>query len=140
MKVVKRLALALMLMIALALGYLWFVFASPYGYSPPENLPAIVRQEPHRMFVYGTLRFGAVRWLVYGRWGDPRPAILPGYRREGLDIEQQPGAKLEGYVLSVSGEELKAIDRYERLGVRYNRHRLTLANGQGAWIYARIQP
>ncbi|MDW5375503.1 gamma-glutamylcyclotransferase family protein [Halomonas sp. HP20-15] len=139
MKLIKRLALALVLMTVLAVGYLWVVFASPYGYTPPENLPAITREEPHRVFVYGTLRFGAVRWLVYGRWGDPRPSVLPGYDREGLDIEKQSGAEVAGYVLSVSSEELANLDRYERLGVRYNRHRLTLANGKGAWVYARIQ-
>ncbi len=139
MRLFKRLLVALVLLIALASGYLWVVFASPYGYTPPENLPAIARQEPQRVFVYGTLRFGVVRWLVYGRWGDPRPSVLPGYHREGLDIERQPGAEVEGYVLSVSGEELANLDRYERLGVRYNRHRLTLANGQEVWVYARIQ-
>jgi len=140
MKLFKRLALALILMIVLAVGYLWVVFASPYGYTPPENLPAITRQEPHRVFVYGTLRFGIVRWLVYGRWGDPQPAELSGYQREGLDIEPQPGAEVEGLVLTVSSEELKKLDRYERLGVRYTRHRLALANDQGVWAYARIQP
>lgn len=140
MKLIKRMALALTLMIGLAAGYLWFVFASPYGYTPPENLPAITRQEPHRVFVYGTLRSGVVRWLVYGRWGDPRPAVLPGYHREGLNIERRPGAEVEGVVLSVSDEELVALDRYERIGVRYNRHRLTLASGRDAWVYARIQP
>ena len=139
MKLIKRLALALLTMIALATGYLWFVFASPYGYTPPENLPAISRQEPHRVFVYGTLRSGVVRWLVYGRWGDPQPSVLPGYDREGLDIEKQPGAEVSGLVLSVSSEELAALDRYERLGVRYSLYRLRLANGQQAWVYARIQ-
>ncbi|WP_136067719.1 gamma-glutamylcyclotransferase family protein [Modicisalibacter radicis] len=140
MRLLKRLILALMLMAALAVGYLWIVFASPYGYSPPENPPAISRQGPHRVFVYGTLRFGVVRWLVYGRWGDPRPSVLPGYHREGLDIERRRDAEVEGYVLTVSRDELKRLDRYERLGVRYSRHRLTLASGRDAWVYARIQP
>ncbi|MBF8221607.1 gamma-glutamylcyclotransferase family protein [Halomonas sp. 328] len=122
----------------LAAGYLWWTMLSPFGYSPPEALPPIAEGE-HRVFVYGTLRHAPLRWVIYGRAGDPQPAILPGYRREGLDITRDASASVEGLLLRVDAEELARLDRYERLGIRYERVERHLADGQPAWVYRRLE-
>lgn len=119
------------------LGYLWLALLSPFTYSPPDGLPDIEQAE-HRVFVYGTLRYRPVRWLVYGRSGDPVPASLKGYRREALDIVEAPGERVDGLLLEVDADELARLDRYERLGIRYERVLMTLDDGEKAWVYRRI--
>lgn len=121
----------------LVTGYLWWTLLSPFGYSPPQELAPIAAGE-HRVFVYGTLRHAPLRWLIYGRSGDPTPARLPGYRREGLDIHRDANASVEGLLLRVDAEELARLDRYERLGIRYERIALPLADGTSAWVYRRL--
>lgn len=123
------------------IGYLWLTFASPFGYHPrPEYLPAIDDEATYSVFVYGTLTQPWVRWLVMGRAGESRPAKLPGFRKEALDLKPDAGAITEGKVISVNADELRALDRYERLGVRYERVELTLANGNSAWVYRLMDP
>ncbi|EPC04432.1 hypothetical protein L861_03660 [Litchfieldella anticariensis FP35 = DSM 16096] len=118
-------------------GYLWLTLLSPFTYHPPEGLPTIKSGE-HQVFVYGTLRYPLVRWLVYGRTGNPEPATLEGYRRKALDLATAPKGKVEGLLLRVSAKELARLDRYERLGIRYERTRETLSNGQQVWAYRRL--
>ena len=128
----------LLLLAPLALaGWLWWTLLSPYAYERPDHLPP-VEAGPHAVFVYGTLRHAPVRWLVYGRVGDPQPAVLEGYRRDGLDLAEASGATVEGVVLEVSARELARLDRYERLGLRYARVRMTLADGRDVWVYRRL--
>ncbi len=129
-------ALALGFPLALA-GWLWLSLLSPWTYERPEHL-APVQEGPHRVFVYGTLTHAPVRWLVYGRVGDPEPAVLEGFERTGLDLSPAAGARVEGLLLRVEGEELERLDRYERLGLRYERVRLVLADGREAWVYRRL--
>ncbi|ATJ82800.1 gamma-glutamylcyclotransferase family protein [Halomonas beimenensis] len=122
----------------LAVGaWLWLVLLSPWTYDRPEHL-APVAPGSHALFVYGTLRHAPVRWLVYGRTGDPEEAVLPGYRREELDLEPDPDGRVEGLLLRVDAGELTRLDRYERLGIRYERVRVTLADGRNAWTYRRL--
>ena len=128
-------ALALGTPLAMA-GWLWLSLLSPWTYDRPDQLLPI-QQGPHRVFVYGTLTHAPIRWLVYGRVGDPDPAVLEGYRRNDLDLEQAPRSEVEGLVLSVDAGELARLDRYERLGIRYDRVRVTLADGRRAWAYRR---
>lgn len=118
-------------------GWLWLTMLSPYTYERPSHL-APIAEGPHAVFVYGTLTHAPVRWLVYGRAGDPEPAVLEGYRRTGLDLASCGACEVEGLRLSVSAEELARLDRYERLGLRYERVRLTLRDGTGAWVYRRL--
>lgn len=118
-------------------GYLWLTLLSPYTYEAPEHLAPIERGE-HQVFVYGTLRYALVRWMVYGRTGDPEPATLEGFRRETLDLAEAPGEKVNGLLLQVDAKELARLDRYERLGLRYERVRMTLADGREAWVYRRL--
>ncbi|BBI61983.1 hypothetical protein HSBAA_32890 [Vreelandella sulfidaeris] len=64
--------------------------------------------------------------------------MLEGYQRNGLDLSPQPGSKVEGLLLRVDADELARLDRYERLGVRYERVEITLEDGSRAWVYLRL--
>jgi hypothetical protein len=66
--------------------------------------------------------------------------MIIGYRKQGLNIMADPSATVEGMRLTVSSTELRALDRYERLGIRYSRIRVTLEDGSTAWVYQRIEP
>lgn len=123
--------------VTLVAGYFWYALFSPFGYEAPPATPA-VGPGTHAVFVYGTLRFASIRWLVLGRAGDTMPAVLPGYRRDGLDIGPQARSEVRGVVLEVDADELRRLDRYERLGIRYERIRVTLADGGQAWVYRRL--
>lgn len=127
-------------LLAIVAGYLWLTFASPFGYNPTGDLPEIEEDQTYSVFVYGTLTRPWVRWLVTGRAGDSEPAKLPGFRKEELDIRPVAGAVTEGEVITVEADELRALDRYERLGVRYERVKLTLQDGQSAWVYRLMDP
>lgn len=121
----------------IAAVYLWWVLLSPFGYERPEDL-AVIPEGESQVFVYGTLTHAPVRWLVYGRAGSPEAAILPGFRKRELDLVAQQGHQVEGLVLNVSEEELAALDRYERLGYRYERVRVQIADGSDVWVYMRL--
>ncbi|MDQ2075936.1 gamma-glutamylcyclotransferase family protein [Marinimicrobium sp. ABcell2] len=134
-----RLVLAgLTALILVAAFYLWFVLLSPFGHQPPEGYPAIDPTREHKVFVYGTLRNPLVRLVVMGSMGDPRPATLPGYRKQGLDLAVEPGSATEGLVFIVTVEQLRRLDRYERIGIRYERFEYTLEDGTRAWVYRRL--
>jgi hypothetical protein len=67
-----------------------------------------------------------------------QPATLPGFRKQGRNVLPQSGALTRGVVFTVSADELRRLDRYERLGVRYQRRRLPLVSGTAAWVYLRL--
>lgn len=119
--------------------YLWWVLLSPFGYTAPPDLPSYA-EGSQAVFVYGTLRHDLVRRLVIGREVESSPARLPGYRKQGLDIRPEPGEVVEGERIDVVAEELRRLDRYERLGIRYERVRHRLADGSEAWVYRRMPP
>lgn len=139
-KSIRHTLVTLLTLLALGIGYLWLTFASSFGYSPPANLPVVDEDATYSVFVYGTLTQPWVRWLVMGRSGNSEPAELPGFRKEALDIKPVAGAITKGEVITVNADELRALDRYERLGVRYERVELTLKNGQSAWVYRLMEP
>lgn len=124
------------LSLALLLG--WLTWLSPYGYEAPAGLAVIDAEREHRVFVYGTLRQPLVRRLVTGQWIDTRAALLPGFEQQGLDLERSSGAQAEGEVFTVEPSVLARLDRYERLGIRYERVPATLANDEVAWVYLRL--
>ncbi|MAL94492.1 MAG: hypothetical protein CME40_05395 [Haliea sp.] len=119
--------------------YLWWSLLSPWGYVAPPGLPPYT-EGPHAVFVYGTLRQPLVRRVVTGRQVEGVPAVLPGYRKTGLDLSPAPGESVAGERIRVSTPELRRLDRYERLGIRYDRVRLPLADGSEAWVYRRVAP
>lgn len=139
-KVIKYALAVILSIFAIAAGYLWLTFASPFGYNPTADLPEIDDNATYQVFVYGTLTKPWVRWLVTGRAGDSKPAKLPGFQKEDLDIKPVAGAVTEGEVITVSADELRALDRYERLGVRYERVKITLQSGNEAWVYRLMEP
>lgn len=118
----------------------WFTWVSSYGYQAPDGLGVIDPDREHRVFVYGTLRQPLVRRLVTGRWIDTREAILPGFVQRGLDLKARPAGRTEGEVFVVGAEALARLDRYERLGIRYERTEAMLASGERAWVYRRLPP
>jgi gamma-glutamylcyclotransferase (GGCT)/AIG2-like uncharacterized protein YtfP len=118
-------------------GWLWLTMLSPWFYDRPEDL-AEIEQRTHQVFVYGTLRYAPVRLLVMGSFGDPEKAVLEGYQRNGLDLSTQPGSNVEGLLLRIDANELTRLDRYERLGIRYERVTMTLDDGTRAWVYLRL--
>jgi gamma-glutamylcyclotransferase (GGCT)/AIG2-like uncharacterized protein YtfP len=134
----QRTLIATATLFIIATGYLWLTFASPFGYQPGDNLPTIDDNARYSVFVYGTLQKPWVRYLVMGRSGTGEPATLPEFKKEALDITPAPGEATPGQVINVSGIELRALDRYERLGVRYERVKLTLESGNVAWVYRLI--
>ncbi|WP_235263672.1 gamma-glutamylcyclotransferase family protein [Nitrincola sp. A-D6] len=93
----------------------------------------------HRVFAFGTLKQPWVRFIVTGHAGETKDAVLPGKRREGLNIIADPSAQTPGLVFEVNGRQLARLDRYERLGVRYERVKMTLDDGSQAWVYRRLQ-
>jgi len=138
MRLIKWLG-GLLISTSLALaGWLWLTMLSPFMYDRPAHLEPVA-EGPHHVFVYGTLRYALVRWVVMGRAGEARPATLEGFQREALDIIESPQASVEGDIIKVSAEELARLDRYERLGLRYERVRLALADGREAWVYRRLE-
>ena len=137
-KLVRNTLLVLTSTVILLVAYLWLTFVSPFGYQLSDDVPQVDENASYTVFVYGTLQQPWLRWLIMGRAGSAVPAVLPGYQKQALDIQPKPGASTRGLVLTVSGKELKALDRYERLGVRYTRVKVTLENGDTAWAYRLI--
>ncbi|SEG65589.1 gamma-glutamylcyclotransferase family protein [Marinobacterium lutimaris] len=136
-KPIRKLFLALGIVTLLVPAYLWFTLLSPWGYTAPPGL-APVSAGQHSVFVYGTLRSPLVRWLVIGRNPETRTTTLTGFRKEGLDLETDSGSGVNGDLFHVSADELKRLDRYERLGIRYRRVEIELGDGSRAWVYLRI--
>jgi len=125
-------------LLLLALLYLWLVRLGPFAHQPPGGYPVIDSQGDYTVFVYGTLRYAPVRWLVMGTAANARPAVLCGYRKQGLDLVEESHGKTTGLVITVTGQQLRRLDRYERLGIRYQRMQYTLADGTRAWVYTRL--
>lgn len=119
-------------------GYLWWAMLSPFSYNFPEEMIDHHNDANYPVFVYGTLTHAPVRWLVTGQAGDPTPYVLQDYRKEGLDIRPSPGDQVEGLLWDVTPIELRRLDRYERIGIRYLREQITLDDGRTAWIYRRM--
>jgi len=134
----KWLFLLLIAGTAIGAGYFWYTFMSPYGYQPSETAIIDERIPQQDVFVYGTLRYDWLRWIIMGTPVNTRDATLEGYRRQDLDILPQVDAKVPGEVLTVSPAALKALDRYERLGIRYTRESVKLEDGTIAWVYRRL--
>lgn len=129
---------ALAALILLPALYLWWVLLSPAGYSPPVGFEMDQPSGEQQVFVYGTLRNPLVRRVVVGRPVAAEEAFLPGYRKQGLDIEPQPGAGVHGELLTVDPPGLRRLDRYERLGIRYERVEAVLDDGRRVWVYRRL--
>lgn len=134
----RRIVGVVVTLVLLAAGGTWYLMLSPWGYDAPPGLAPIEQGVPHRVFAFGTLRNPLVRGLVIGRHAPTQAAVLPGHAKVGLDVRPQPGAQTAGEVFVVDAGELRRLDRYERLGVRYERVELELEDGRPAWVYRRL--
>jgi gamma-glutamylcyclotransferase (GGCT)/AIG2-like uncharacterized protein YtfP len=122
-----------LLLIAAAL---WLRYPIPY--QSPTELPVLPPEREYRVFVHGTLRSGLLRWLITGERLAAQPAALADFARQGLDVRASDGAAVEGQLLVVDGKALARLDRYERLGDRYQRWCMLLTDGTQAWVYRRL--
>jgi gamma-glutamylcyclotransferase (GGCT)/AIG2-like uncharacterized protein YtfP len=98
-----------------------------------------------RLFVYGSLMDPEVRRAVLGRDVEVIPDSVRGYRLAriwyGKDtypvvIEDRDCEEIiEGGVISVSKDDLAALDRYE--GPFYRRDLVRLRSGKETWVYVK---
>jgi len=105
------------------------------------------------LFSYGTLRLPAVQLSTFGRLLDGHGDAVVGYRLQWVTITDphviaasgsdrhpilveadEPGAVVEGTVLTITAAELAAADEYEVDD--YARVRVPLRSGRQAWVYA----
>ncbi|MCA1772641.1 MAG: gamma-glutamylcyclotransferase [Halomonas sp.] len=133
----KRLLVVCVILLLGLAGWLWLTMLSPWFYDRPDDL-AEIEQRSHHVFVYGTLRYAPVRWIVMRGSGNPQDATLEGYQRNGLDLSPLPDSQVDGLRLRVTADQLARLDRYERLGIRYERVEIQLADGTRAWVYQRL--
>lgn len=137
MSLVKQLLIVSLLLVIAIAGWLWLTMLSPWLYDRPDHV-ADIEQRSHQVFVYGTLRYAPVRWVVMRASGNPRQAVLEGFERNNLDLAPNENERVEGLLLEVTPAQLARLDRYERLGIRYERIKQTLADGSTAWVYVRL--
>lgn len=132
---------AVLLVFGVSLGgsYWYYVMLSPQGHTLPPDPDGIYLQAEQGLFAYGTLTSPIVRWVVIGESVPAETANLNGFRRQGLDLVAASGQQVTGKYLTVSGPQLRRLDRYERLGSRYYRELYELADGREAWVYRRIE-
>ena len=64
----KRLVVVSLLCLMGVATWLWLTMLSPWFYERPEELPDI-EQRTQQVFVYGTLRYLPIRWVVMGTSG-----------------------------------------------------------------------
>jgi gamma-glutamylcyclotransferase (GGCT)/AIG2-like uncharacterized protein YtfP len=90
------------------------------------------------LFVYGTLMFPEIRSAVGGQRLPAPPAILPGYRREGVRGEaypaiiRDPRGSVTGVLLrGVGRAALRRIDAFEGREYVRRMHRVRLLDEDG---------
>jgi gamma-glutamylcyclotransferase (GGCT)/AIG2-like uncharacterized protein YtfP len=131
--------LVLTLLLLIIGGWSWWTFVSPRAYSPPSSSVIAIDAGEQRVFAYGTLGNPLIRLLITRELTDTTPAHLPGYRKQGLDIIETTEETTAGVVFSVTPQGLRRLDRYERVGERYQRLQVTLTDGEPAWVYQRLK-
>jgi hypothetical protein len=116
------------------------MLVGPEGIAPPDAEPVLRRRAEAEVpvFAYATLTSPLVRFFVTLQAQETTPARLPGYTRRGRDIDPDPGGSVAGVVFDVTPAELRRLDLYERVGERYERIRVRLADGTAAWAYRAI--
>jgi len=99
-------------------------------------VPAILPQpeQPHSLFVYGTLQNNLLRYYACHCLVPETPATLVGYKKTGLNIVPAENESVSGSILFVSTAQLERIDKYENTPQRYTREKISI-NGQTHWVY-----
>ncbi|KTR95024.1 UDP-N-acetylmuramate--alanine ligase [Microbacterium testaceum] len=107
------------------------------------------------LFSYGTLLLPEVQLDTFGRRVASDEDVLPGYRLEWTDIDDErvtalsglgahpilrrtgdPRDRVFGRVLELSSDELDAADEYEVS--LYRRTSAVLSSGREAWVYVGV--
>ena len=105
------------------------------------------------LFSYGTLQQESVQMASFGRLLTGKPDILPGWRRERVEITDAevfaisgtrchpivvpgtPSDEVTGIAFEIREEELSGADRYEVAD--YKRVAVRLKSGIDAWAYVK---
>jgi len=98
--------------------------------------PNVVSQQeqPHSLFVYGTLQNNLIRYYACRCLVPETPATLLGYQKIGLNIVPAENDSVAGSILRVSTTHLERIDSYENIPQKYRREQITIA-GESHWVY-----
>ena len=116
----------------------------------PRVKPGIAEME--RLFSYGTLQQENVQRETFGRLLKGHPDVLVGFKQELVEVtdpdvlaksgerfhpivaqSENEADRVPGMVFEITSAELAAADAYEVAD--YERIAVTLASGQGAWVY-----
>lgn len=124
-------------LILLMVGF-WWIWLNPYSFTFSDTTLNIDQEAEHRVFAFGTLTNPFVRTLVIFGYVPTEPGTLEDYQRHRLDLLPKEGATTNGRVFYVTARQLRRLDRYERVGVKYERYLYTLSDGKPAWVYRRI--
>jgi len=111
-----------LLVLLLFVVTLWWVWVNPYNFQFTESKD-YSQQGSHRVFAFGTLTNPVIRILIMRAYVPTEPAVLTDFRRQGLDLCADPSAETEGLLFHATSRQLKRLDRYERLGIKYQRDR-----------------
>ncbi len=96
------------------------------------------------LFAYGTLMYPALAEAIVGRVLPSEPAVLRGFRREGMQgraypaIVAESGGRVEGRLYGgIPLAALARLDRFEGDEYRRETHRVEVAGGRfrTAWCY-----
>lgn len=130
--------LSLMIVLIAALIF-WWVWINPFNFTHTTSTDYEEGRASHRVFAFGTLKNPWVRTLIMRAYAPTEDAILPDYRRQRLDLCAEQGSETHGLVFEATQAQLQRLDRYERVGVKYERVLHLLKDGEPAWVY-RILP
>jgi hypothetical protein len=131
----RRLLVPMLIVVMLLGGGSWSVRHAPFYLPTIENRLPVESDEELRVFGYATLTIPLVRLVVAGRPLPSSPATLSGYSRDGRALHRDVDGQVEGRVFDVTLNDLHRIDRYERLGTRYDRVEMVLDDGKPAMVY-----
>jgi gamma-glutamylcyclotransferase (GGCT)/AIG2-like uncharacterized protein YtfP len=98
--------------------------------------PSVVphQEEPHSLFVYGTLQNNLIRYYACRCLVPETPVTLPGYQKVGLNIVPVENNSVSGSILHISTTHLERIDGYENIPQKYRREQIVIDN-ETHWVY-----
>lgn len=82
------------------------------------------------MFVFGTLMSQTTLDMLGVAPTERQNAVLPGFRKEGLNIIEDPSTEAPGHYFLIDERELEKLDRYEGLPHLYRRFLVNVKVGQ----------
>lgn len=123
---------------------LWGSLAILLGLGPGDpgsnpGSPSLFMKE--LLFIYGTLKSKNIQDEVIGEEPKEKKDILENHIFSGIKIDgktflvvtPKENSSVDGFVIEVTSEELKKIDKYE--GKEYIRRKVKLKSGVVTWVY-----